>query len=134
MSEHLTWVEHLDEVECWRLAGSTAVGRIGVLVDSAPEIYPVNYAIDEGTVVFRTDDGSKLRGLGRSPSVCFETDDLDTEQATGWSVLIKGRAMELTTAELDVVESLPLTLWAIGEKTHWIRIIPTEITGRRVDR
>ena len=69
-----TWLEHLSLRECWDLLSSTPVGRVGVLVDSAPEIYPVNHAVDGQTIVFRTERGGKLRGLDRSPSVCFEVD------------------------------------------------------------
>ncbi|MEA2932460.1 MAG: hypothetical protein QOI56_1245, partial [Actinomycetota bacterium] len=30
--------------------------------------------------------------------------------------------------------ALPLQSWAIGQKAHWIRIRPTEVTGRRIHR
>ena len=94
-----TWMELLPPPECWQLLSHRPVGRIGVLVDSAPEIYPVNFAVDEETIVFRTDPGSKLRGLDRSPSVCFEVDSIDVDDHTGWSVLVKGRAVEVTSAD-----------------------------------
>lgn len=127
------WVEYLTDAECWRLLGTADVGRVGVLVDSAPEIYPVNYRIDELTIVFRSDSGSKLRGLERSPSVSFEVDHLDLEARSGWSILLKGRAKELTTPdEREGVSTLPLQHWGLGEKRHWVRITPTEITGRRL--
>lgn len=128
-----TWMEHLDLGECWRLLAATPVGRIGVLNDSAPEIYPVNHIVDRGTIVFRTDPGSKLRGLLRSPAVCYEVDMVDPTDATGWSVLVKGRAVELRdTGDIVDVATLPLYNWAIGAKAHWIRIVPDEVTGRRI--
>ena len=128
-----TWLEHLSPKECWRLLSLSTVGRIGVLVDSAPEIYPVNHVVDGQTIVFRTDPGSKLRGLDRSPWVCFEADSLDLDGHTGWSVLVKGRAAEVTGAEEKRrVSQLPLEFWALGEKSHWIRITPTEVTGRQI--
>lgn len=128
-----TWLEHLSTPECWRLLALSPVGRVGVLVDSAPEIYPVNHVVDDQTVVFRTDPGSKLRGLDRSPSVCFEVDDMNVTDRTGWSVLVKGQAVELTDAnELRSAHGLPLRFWALGEKGHWIRIRPREVTGRRI--
>ena len=128
-----TWLEHLDPSECWRLLADVPVGRIGVLNDSAPEIYPVNHMVDRGTIVFRTDPGSKLRGLLRSPAVCYEADGIDAADATDWSVLVKGRAVELhDTNELDDVAALPLRYWSLGDKAHWIRIVPDEITGRRI--
>lgn len=129
------WLEHLSTPECWKLLSLHPVGRVGVLVDSAPEIYPVNHFVDDHTIVFRTDPGSKLRGLDRSPSVCFEADGLNLDDQTGWSVLVKGRAAELTAAEeLRRAAGLPLRFWALGEKMHWIRITPNEVTGRRIHR
>jgi uncharacterized protein len=128
-----TWLEHLNPGECWDLLAATPVGRVGVLNDSAPEIYPVNHAVDRRTIVFRTDPGSKLRGLVRSPAVCYEVDAVDPADATGWSVLVKGRAVELRDAdELRAAAALPLRYWTLGDKAHWIRILPDEVTGRRI--
>lgn len=130
------YVEHLAEPECWDLLGRSRVGRIGVLVDSAPEIYPMNFAVMEQTsLVFRTDAGSKLRGLERSPSVCFEVDDVHPDLRTGWSVLVKGRAVELLDPDdVDRARRLPLELWTIGDKSRWFRVDPSEVTGRRIER
>jgi nitroimidazol reductase NimA-like FMN-containing flavoprotein (pyridoxamine 5'-phosphate oxidase superfamily) len=128
-----TWLEHIDAPHCWELLGSVSVGRIGVINDSAPEIYPVNHAVDGQTIVFRTDPGTKLRGLLRSPSVCYEADGLDPGDATGWSVLVKGRAEQIRDPdELRAMARLPLRPWTLGDKVHWIRIVPAEVTGRRI--
>lgn len=128
-----TWVEHLNPAECWALLAGEPVGRIGVLSDSAPEIYPVNHAVDRETLVFRTDPGGKLRALLRSPAVCFEVDAADPVDGTWWSVLVKGRAAEIARPdELRQVAALALDYWALGEKVHWVRIVPDEVTGRRL--
>lgn len=135
VTEGQPWIEYLNTPECWTLLSLSPVGRIGVLVDSAPEIYPVNFVVDDDTIVFRTDPGSKLRGLDRSPSVCFEADGLNLDDLTGWSVLVKGRAVELhDVEELRRASALPLRFWGLGEKSHWIRITPTEVSGRRILR
>ena len=110
-------------------------GRLGVIVDSAPEIYPVNHLVDGDSVVFRTAEGTKLRGLERTPLACFEADHTDAMSRTGWSVLVKGRAVEIVDSdELRTARGLARGLWALGEKAHWIRIVPNEITGRRLGR
>jgi nitroimidazol reductase NimA-like FMN-containing flavoprotein (pyridoxamine 5'-phosphate oxidase superfamily) len=130
-----TWVEHLSQHECWNLLSRAGVGRIGVLVDSAPEIYPLNFVVDDHTIVFRTEAGNKLRGLDRSPTVCFEADGFDLTMRQGWSVLVKGRAEDVVdSSRLHELRKLPLEYWAIGDKPHWIRITPMEVTGRRIDR
>jgi uncharacterized protein len=117
------------------MLAAVPVGRVGVLHDSAPEIYPVNHVADGRAIVFRTDPGTKLRALLRSPAVCFEVDGIDAGDATGWSVLVKGRAEEVRDpAELRRLAGLPLRYWSLGDKAHWIRIVPAEVTGRRIGR
>lgn len=128
-----TWTEVLSPRQCWELLESQRIGRIGILEDSAPEIYPVNYVVDSKTILFRTDPGTKLHGFRRSPSVCFQIDAFDGEARTGWSVLVKGRASELTgAADLRRVAELELEVWALGDKAHWVRVSPVEVTGRRL--
>jgi uncharacterized protein len=91
--------------------------------------------VDEETILFRTDPGTKWRGLSRSPAVCFEADGLNAVDRTGWSVLVKGRAHDVSEGEeLQRLSTLPLQLWELGPKLHWVRIVPEEITGRRIDR
>lgn len=133
MIDPRTWMQHLDIETCWKLLGGCPVGRIGVLVDGGPEIYPVNHIVDDRSVLFRTDRGSKLHALDRIPVVCFEVDEIDVESRVGWSVLLKGRAETLTAPEeLRRVSALPLRYWSIGDKAHWVRIRPIEVTGRRI--
>jgi len=128
-----TWMEYLSQSECWELLAKTPVGRIGVLVDSAPEIYPVNHAVDGQTIVFRTEQGGKLRGLDRSPAVCYQVDGFDAATSTGWSVLVKGRARQVTAAdEEQQLVGLDLQYWSVGPKPHWVRIEPDRVTGRRI--
>lgn len=129
------WIEYLGPAECWKLLSLHPVGRVGVIVDSVPEIYPVNHVVDRRSVVFRTDAGNKLRGLALTPAVCFEADGINLDDCTGWSVLVKGRAVEVAAPEdLSQVGTLPLRSWASDAKPHWVRIVAREITGRRIHR
>ena len=125
-----TSVEYLTEAQCWELLAAEPVGRLGVIFDSGPEVYPVNHVLEGRSIVFRTDPGSKLAGLTRTPAVCYELDSLDPAGHTGWSVLVKGRAVEF---EPDDEGHTP-DFWVVGDKEHWVRITPTEVTGRRIWR
>jgi len=50
-------------------------------------------------------------------------------------VMVKGRAEELHHPDdLRHVAELPLRFWALGEKGHWIRVVPEQVTGRRIWR
>jgi nitroimidazol reductase NimA-like FMN-containing flavoprotein (pyridoxamine 5'-phosphate oxidase superfamily) len=133
-----TGVVVLAEHECWTLLRSTEVGRLAVCADAAPDIFPINFVVDHGTIVFRTADGSKLSAAVATPSVAFEVDGYDPGADEAWSVVIKGRAQEIKQLH-ERVESmdLPLFPWHAAPKGHFVRIEPGAISGRRfqvVDR
>jgi len=120
--------------ECHRLLSEHRVGRLGVVVAGRPVILPVNYVFDGERVVFRTDEGLKLRHAPLRP-VAFEIDAFDEAAGTGWSVLVQGSTYEITRAidhRSEELLRLPVTPFAPGEKAHWIQIVPHKITGRRL--
>jgi nitroimidazol reductase NimA-like FMN-containing flavoprotein (pyridoxamine 5'-phosphate oxidase superfamily) len=131
--EGRTWTELLSPERCWEAAATTVVGRLAVIIDGAPEIYPVNYVVDERTIVFRTGPGTKLRAAAAAPVVTFEVDSVDEARRMGWSVVIQGRAKEITDpAELRQVSERGLEVWTPAERPVWIRITPTRVTGRGI--
>jgi nitroimidazol reductase NimA-like FMN-containing flavoprotein (pyridoxamine 5'-phosphate oxidase superfamily) len=129
-----TWLEILSLPECQRLLETAAVGRVAFVVDGSPEVMPVNYVADpDGSIVFRTEKGTKLSAVLANPSVAFEVDETDPEWQKGWSVLVKGRAQEIGgAAELRRARELAVRPWVRGETPHWVRIVPQEVTGRRI--
>jgi nitroimidazol reductase NimA-like FMN-containing flavoprotein (pyridoxamine 5'-phosphate oxidase superfamily) len=105
------------------------VGRLAIASPgAAPLVVPVNYVLDGEIVVFRSDPGEKVLLLRGSP-VSFQIDQIDPFRRTGWSVLVQGVAYEATPRE---IEHLHIDPWAPGEKSHWVRIVPASITGRRI--
>jgi nitroimidazol reductase NimA-like FMN-containing flavoprotein (pyridoxamine 5'-phosphate oxidase superfamily) len=122
----------LDADECWALVRSASVGRLAVSTEDGPEIFPVNYAVDHGDVVFRTAEGTKLAALGVNDAVAFEVDGIEDARDDVWSVVIKGRAHRISrTDELVDTLSLPLFPWHAGRKGSFVRIVTEQITGRR---
>ena len=117
---------------CWALLRSVQVGRLAVSVADHPEIFPINFLIDQATIVFRTAEGTKLAATATSPYVAFEADGYDPPPGQAWSVVVKGRAEEITHMYdlLDTV-AFPLFPWQAGPKHRFVRIIPTEISGRQ---
>ncbi|MEP7034493.1 MAG: pyridoxamine 5'-phosphate oxidase family protein [Dermatophilaceae bacterium] len=123
--------EELTAAESWALLRLAVVGRLAVVVDERPDIFPVNHLVDRGSLVFRTAAGTKLAGaLGHW--VAFEVDGYDLETASAWSVVVKGNAREVTRL-YDVLAAfeLPLFPWHSSPKAHFIRIEPESVTGRR---
>jgi nitroimidazol reductase NimA-like FMN-containing flavoprotein (pyridoxamine 5'-phosphate oxidase superfamily) len=127
-SESDVWVEDLEPEVCWRLLARRPVGRVGFTSDRL-------HYVDGPSIVFRTGRSSLLETLCHGARVCFELDEVDAFVETGWSVLVKGHAAEVTDPlELADVTRLPLRPWAPGAKDHWIRIEPREVTGRSISR
>jgi uncharacterized protein len=119
----------LDESACWRALAATTVGRIAIAIGDDVEIFPVNYTTADGRILFRTAPGSKLLALAAHPSVAFEIDGFDTGAV--FSVVVKGRAERVENQrEIDAADLLPLAPWIPTLKYRWVRIVPTDITGR----
>jgi nitroimidazol reductase NimA-like FMN-containing flavoprotein (pyridoxamine 5'-phosphate oxidase superfamily) len=134
-------VEPLDEAECLRLISAGGVGRIGYTGRFGPTVLPVNYALYEGTIVFRTGQespmGEDLRtGIEHAESkVAFEIDEISQATREGWSILVQGSAHPVDSeAERVSVMQSGVEAWAGGEKELFVRVVPTHITGRRIRR
>jgi uncharacterized protein len=124
----------LDRERCLRLLADDEVGRLVVIAGNTPTIFPVNYALDGDTIVFRTDPGTKLAN-GPRARASFEVDSFDHASRAGWSVVASGRLEEVThydAATFDRVRGLSIEPWADGDKAHWMRLVPDRVTGRRV--
>jgi uncharacterized protein len=116
--------------ECWDLLAGVTLGRLVTSVDGQPEIFPVNYAVQRRTVLFRTAEGTKLVSTAINNRVVFEADDHNV--AEGWSVIVKGTARSLrTNEEIEEAERAEVLPWTTSEKTHYVRVIPESVTGRR---
>jgi len=124
----------LDVHECLRRLGTRHLGRLAVVVNRQPLVFPVNYAMDGREVVFRTGAGTKLIGAN-GQRVAFEIDGADPLYHEGWSVMAVGRAVEeCDAARIRELERLPLAPWCPGSNAHWMRIETSAITGRRIAR
>lgn len=136
MSTDSSGLRVLSVDECLQLLEThhVHVGRIAFVDGGDPIILPINYWFDRGSVVFRSDEGSKLDSLRDGRRIAFEVDAVDETWEQGWSVLVQGRAEEVADpGELEELRRLPIRPWAGGEKAHFLRIQPSTISGRRID-
>ena len=134
-------LEQLSEDECLRLISPGGVGRLAFSGRYGLTVFPVNYKVQNGSVIFRTAEysptGEDLRtGIPAAEyEVAFEIDSIDTLAREGWSVLIHGPAHHMDLlGERATAMATGVEPWAGGERDHAIRITPTRITGRRVRR
>ncbi|MBU8828123.1 pyridoxamine 5'-phosphate oxidase family protein [Mycolicibacterium goodii] len=122
-------VSVLSEEESWRLLASVPIGRFVTTIGTRLEIFPVNFAVQDRTVLFRTAEGTKLITAIMSDRVLFEADGHTVTD--GWSVILRGTAELLQTAEdIAVAERTHLMSWTSPAKRRYVRITPKEISGR----
>jgi len=123
----------MDEAESLGLLAEQRVGRVAVTIGAVPAVFPVNFALLDGTIVFRTAAGTKLDAATRNSVVAFEVDEVDPVYHEGWSVLVVGVADELTDpATLRQALELPLAAWAPGSRDHIVCVRPEFVSGRRI--
>ena len=133
MIDQRTGLEIMEETECWDLLAERRVGRVAVSIANKPDIFPVNYKLDNKAIYIYTVPGTKLAGAVLGRAVAFEIDDLDEATRQGWSVVIHGVATEVEKLE-DILhaETLGITTWTDSPKFRFLRITVDEITGRRI--
>ena len=65
--------------------------------------------------------------------MAFEIDEIDKAGRQGWSVLIQGPAHHVEgEAERVSAEQAGVEPWPEGDRELFIRIVPSRITGRRI--
>lgn len=124
-------LRHLDVSRCLQLLEDHHVGRVALNDPAGPLVFPVNYTVDGGTVVFRTTMGTKLAAAEEHEAVAFQVDHVDPDRHLGWSVLVRGLLVEVTDAdELDRLRELPLEPFAGGTRNHYVRVMAASVAGR----
>jgi nitroimidazol reductase NimA-like FMN-containing flavoprotein (pyridoxamine 5'-phosphate oxidase superfamily) len=119
----------LDEAECYPLLRSRTLGRVGVRLGEQLSIFPVYYAVMDHDVVFRTAPGTKLDAAVLGTRTVFEVDNA----SPGWSVVVRGHALEIRDADALVhAASLLGHDWPAGEREHYVRLVAEQVTGRRL--
>lgn len=129
--------EILSVHDCWKYLRSSSVGRLAVIKGAAPQIFPVNYLPEDGTVIFRSGPGTKLDAVLEGGTVALEADGLNDYGTIAWSVVLKGQPEivavegdELQTADRDLApweEGVKVSLgpsqddrntWIMNQKPH----------------
>ncbi|OBK36779.1 pyridoxamine 5'-phosphate oxidase [Mycobacterium sp. 1245111.1] len=120
----------LSAKESWDLLSGAALGRLVTSVDGEPQIFPVNFVVQDRTVLFRTAEGTKLVSSAINNRVLFEADDHGVDE--GWSVIVRGTArMVRGDEEIQRADRAQLLPWTATLKQHYVRVLPTSVTGRR---
>ena len=99
--------EVIGKDDCWELLETAHIGRLVATVGGRVEIFPVNYALEGETILFRTNAGRKMRAaLGIE--VVFEVDDVDPTIGRTYR-LLRDTRMAAVVCELLAAEDAEAT-------------------------
>ncbi|MGH3355708.1 MAG: pyridoxamine 5'-phosphate oxidase family protein [Nocardioidaceae bacterium] len=119
--------------ECRERVADSGIGRVVWCAQGQPKIVPVNYALVDGEIMFRTAPYTDLGRQIDGQSVVFEIDRVDYERLRGWSIVVRAEATTVddpdTVARLRRVMPQP---WAGGQRMLFVRLRPRAMTGRYV--
>lgn len=126
-------LNELTEDDCWALLERGALGRLAVTAAGMVDVFPVNYAVDGGKILFKTSEGTKLAALTVHEQVAFEIDGVDEQ--TAWSVVVKGVAHPLERRrDIEAAEQSSIVSWLPTVKSRIVAIDPFTISGREFIR
>lgn len=139
MDDRPGYVE-LDYTECLALLDAESVGRIAVIAEPYPLVFPVNYRLVSGDgtphapgrtwIAIRTRPGNVI---DRAPMfVSFEIDGIDRHHGTGWSVLVTGTMHRVDADAADFDEHFDPEPWVTEGRDRWLVVHASTVTGRRL--
>jgi nitroimidazol reductase NimA-like FMN-containing flavoprotein (pyridoxamine 5'-phosphate oxidase superfamily) len=126
-------LEILEREQCLDLLQTARVGRLIFTEHALPAVQPVNFQLWHGDIVIRVASGTKLAAAVGNLVVAFETDELEPDLRTGWSVTVVGHVQLITdVADLVELSGLFLQPWDDGRRDYFLRIRIEKVTGRRL--
>lgn len=128
-----TGAEIIESQECLDLLQSTRTGRVALSVGALPAVFPVDYAVVDGRIVFLSDENARVTSAMQNSVVAFEADGVDEDADERWTVQVVGMA-EVDHRELDALRSEFGDRWltppAVGQTA--VVIEPKMLSGRRI--
>ncbi|MFJ9901078.1 pyridoxamine 5'-phosphate oxidase family protein [Streptomyces sp. NPDC091280] len=119
--------------EAVELLASVPLGRIGFSHRALPVIRPVNHLVDSAHIVIRAHaDSALLRNPLVPEVVVFEADHIDLQLRTGWSVMVTGRASQVTDPLEAARYQRLLVPWSDMDMDQVVRISMEIVTGYRI--
>jgi nitroimidazol reductase NimA-like FMN-containing flavoprotein (pyridoxamine 5'-phosphate oxidase superfamily) len=121
----------ISPTDCFDLLDRGGIGRVGFTAPDGVVMLPVNFAVSRNTIIFRTAPDTML-AVHADTHLSFEVDHFDEALREGWSVLVQGHAHVVTNErEVKHLEDVThLQPWAPGARDVYVRITPTDVSGR----
>lgn len=129
------YISVLGREESLLLLASTPVAWVAYCHGTRPLLVPVNVAVLDGEVVFRTGYGDKLAAAAHGQLLTVAASSIDPVDRTGWSVTVSGRGRLLDEHVLPPDQQLTaLAPWAPGVKDFYVGVPASDVSGRRISR
>ena len=121
-------VNELTPAECWEMLEQEEFGRIAFRLVDEIHITPINYAVEGGSLLFRSAEGEKLLAIVMGSEVAFEVDRYSEDFAR--SVVVRGSARLLPEDEAHRADNIPLRPWVPELKYNVVELVPKVVSGR----
>ena len=92
-------MESITEAEAREFLEGSSVIHFGVIAEGEPYVSPMSFVVDGDRLLFRTKPGRRFRAIESEPVVSLEASDFHPETGDWISVVIRGRAAEVTDEE-----------------------------------
>ncbi len=125
----------LPHAECRELLEATTVGRVAFVNHDGLQLIPLNFAVIDGYIFFRTSPHSILNDLADGmDEVVLGVDYHASLYRTGWNVTVKGSTFRVADQAIHdrVMSWSRLRPWAGGDRSVVVRMDPKSMEGRRV--
>lgn len=125
----------LTEAECLALLATTTVGRVAFVDADGIQLIPLNFAVIDEEIYFRTHPETVLHTLAEGhDSVAFEIDHHGEVSPAGWNVTVKGSTARVSDPDLhaQVMATSRLRPWVGGVRGEVIHLTRRSVAGRRV--
>ena len=131
--ERALFLEEMSRADCLDRLKSVHIGRVGITVGALPVILPVNFALIDEEIYFRTGVGTKLAAATSEAVAAFQADAYAPDGSAGWSVLVVGNCARVTDPEsIDrALEILTATWSPVEDADYVVRIPGVRVTGRQ---
>jgi nitroimidazol reductase NimA-like FMN-containing flavoprotein (pyridoxamine 5'-phosphate oxidase superfamily) len=123
----------LDSDECWAFLSRHYLGRVVTIDAGGPAVFPVNYALDGRSVGVPDRAWDEARSCQERRDGGVRVDEAEPMSGSGTSVVVHGTLRKEADEDARArLMTLPLRPWAAGDRDHFVRVIPTWVTGRSI--
>ncbi|MFC3299198.1 pyridoxamine 5'-phosphate oxidase family protein [Arthrobacter agilis] len=119
--------------QCWALATTQSVGRLGFFREGLLDIFPVNFFVLDERVYFRTRADGVI-ATSHLEHAAFQIDHTDATTQSGWTILVNGPAIRVDDPDTLTIlwGKAAEEPWAPGLRDLFFELTAVQVRGRRL--